>query len=212
MSRSKLLLWIVAAASALLMVALALLAGVLLVHLRMRPVGSGDGAQALPSPHTQAAAACAVERSAPFAFRSAEARDTLRVRIQGDPCSQARLEIAVQGPDGAELYRYQAPFPPHLGAEEARHPLPEAAAGFADEVLANAGIAGSTDQLPPWPDALAYYAAHKDALKLDEPAYEALRRVHRPLLWHATGAETWRSVVYDPQSHAGKVILSGGAP
>jgi hypothetical protein len=154
---------------------------------------------------------CDVERSAPVAFTRMQAQDTLHVTIQGAPCAKARVVITVQGPDGAELYRYEAPFPPHLGAEEARRPLPEAAASFADAVLANAGIAGSTDQLPPWRDAAAYYSTHKDALKLDEAGYEALRRVKRPILWHATGAETWRSVVYDPETRRGRVILAGGS-
>lgn len=203
---------LLASASALLMavLALALVAFALYV---LRHDDSRTPRTETPASSTSddAGAGCKVRRSGPLAFRSEGAQDTLHVSIEGTPCTQARLSIIVQAPDGAVLYRYDAPFPSHLTAEEARKPLPQAAEAFAASVFANAGIAGTTDALPPWADATAYYAEHQDAMKIDRAAYEALRRVKRPIFWHATGAETWRSVVYDPQTQKGRVILAGGA-
>ncbi|HKI99441.1 MAG TPA: hypothetical protein VKB51_13295 [bacterium] len=177
---------------------------------RAEPATPSVAPGSAPGTAVPSGAACDVQRSAPLAFRSAKPDDTLRVTIQGAPCARAKLSIVVRDPSGAELYRYEAPFAPHLNAQLAKEPLSQAAEAFAESVLANAGIAGTTDQLPPWLDAQAYYSEHRDALKVDEVIYEALRKVRRPILWHATGAETWRSVVYDPQTRSGLVILAGG--
>lgn len=203
-------LWLLLASASALLMALAT-AWLLFTLVSVLRQGSPAHSPAATGAREATGAACTVQRSAPLAFRSAASHDTLRVRIEGAPCAQARLTIVLQGPDGAELYRYEAPFPPHLTAEEAAKPLPQAAEDFAASVIANAGIAGTTDALPPWDDAVAYYAEHRDAIRIDQATYQALRRVRRPIFWHATGSETWRSVVYDPQRHRGRVILAGGA-
>ncbi len=200
-----------AAASAGLALLSLLVFGAVLYQVHRRPAPPPAGTGGDPPPGADAPGPpCAVERSGPLAFRSAQPGDTLHVSVQGDPCWKALLRIRVVAPDGAELYRYEAPFKPHVATDWRDPRLDRAAESFADEVLANAGLVGSTAALPPWGDAQEYYAAHGNAIRVERLAYEALRADQRPILWHRTGRESWRSVVYDPQTHAARVILEGG--
>ena len=207
MPHSKRLLRFAAAASAVLMVAIALLAAAVVYRARSgaSPAGVASDAPVGALPR------CTVERSGPVAFSGLARGDVLHVSIEGDPCWQGALHLRVEADDGAVLYRYDAPFKPHVARPWNDPRLDDAAADFAEQVLANASIAGTTAELPPWADAAVYYGEHHDGIQVDRAGYEALRRVQQPILWHATGAETWRSVVYDPVAHEARVILAGGS-
>ena len=208
---SERLIWTAAAVSAALALASVLAIGAVLYQAHRRPAPPAAGTGGDPPPGADAPGPpCDLERSGPVAFRNAEPGDTLRVSVQGDPCWKAVLRIRVVAPDGAEHYRYEAPFKPHVALDWRDPHLERAAAAFADEAVANAGLVGSTAALPPWGDAQEYYAAHGNAIRVERSAYEALRADRRPILWHRTGRESWRSVIYDPQTRAARVILEGG--
>jgi hypothetical protein len=211
MPEPKPLLRYAAAASALLMVVIALLAGAIAYQV-FWPHPAGSGSAAAPgaaaggsAPAAGGAAGCLVERSGTSPFRAIGARDTLHVRIAGDSCARAHLRIHVESEDGTLLYAFEGDFAPPA----AQGPPREAAEAFADEVLASAGAAGTTAELAPWEDALAYYADQPRAVIVDRATYDALRASRRPILWHATPDGHWRAVIYDPQTQTARVILAG---
>ena len=177
------------------------------------PVVAAPAPAAAPTPpgHVPGPeAGCVVERSGPLAFRGSDTRDVVRVSILGRTCAEATLHIVLASAEGAELYRFEVALRSALAARASEAELLQAAEVFAQEAFDNAGIAGSTAELPSWSDALTYYAGHPEALKIKRPAYEALRRQHRPVFWHATGPESWRSVVYDPATGTARIIVAVG--
>jgi hypothetical protein len=163
-----------------------------------------------PPPTDAPQLACSVQRSAPFAFRGAEARETLRVSIRGEPCGTATLRLWIEDARGNILYGYTAPFAQLVTIHPIDPALARAAAGFADDVVANAAIAGTTGQLPRWEAAQVFYGREPGAIKVPREVYDALRARDWPLLWHAIGPERWRLVVYDVELFQPRVVLEGG--
>lgn len=163
----------------------------------------------LAFPAWGAESGCAVERTAWVAFQSAQARDQLLVRVEGDPCHQAQLTIAIKADDGRELYLYEGELLDHLPFVVYEPDLQPLVTYFAEKIIRD-GFIRTTRDLPPWEPVEIYYEHTNDIIIIPEQDYVRLRANPQPIFWHAAGDATWVHVIYNPVAAYGQIILRGG--
>ncbi len=153
--------------------------------------------------------ACDLAKEQPIAFTSSTAKDTIKVRINGDTCDDADVRIMIVDAHQQTVYDYTDQLRnllPYAIRDPELHPLLES---FAEKILAEAGHR-STQLLPPYTSSESYYANTNDFVIIPSADYEALRHRNIPMVWHVTGDSSWVHVVYDPKQHASRVIMRGG--
>lgn len=152
--------------------------------------------------------ACELQKSRAVSFRNTAAKDVLEVIVGPGPCLTATLTIAIRSDAGRLLYLYQQNFEQHVVHTD-QDPLHLQAVPFVDRMLAE-GV-GTSATLPPWQAPDAYEAEHMAMVLIDRAAYERLRRSPRPLFWHPTYHEGWRSVVWDQAAGKAITVVEGGS-
>ena len=165
-------------------------------------VALGVGLAAVPGP------SCQVQKARAVNFREPDSKDKLEVTVGPGPCATAMLTIAIRSDAGRLLYLYQQNFEQHVVHTD-QDPLHLQAVPFVDRMLAE-GV-GTSATLPPWQAPDAYEAEHMAMVLIDRAAYERLRRSPRPLFWHPTYHEGWRSVVWDQAAGKAITVVEGGS-
>lgn len=149
-----------------------------------------------------------MQKARAVSFRAPVSKDKLEVTVGPGPCATATLTIAIRSDAGRLLYLYQQNFEQHVVHTD-QDPLHLQAVPFVDRMLAE-GV-GTSATLPPWQAPDAYEAEHMAMVLIDRAAYERLRRSPRPLFWHPTYHEGWRSVVWDQAAGKAITVVEGGS-
>jgi len=166
-------------------------------------VSTGSFAQSInPQP-------CHIERSKMVTFTGEDLTDLLKVRVSGDPCSQAKVVIELLAADGSDVYRYEGNFIEHMPFLIYEPELNKLVEFFVDKVIQSA-VLRKTNELPAYTGVESFYDATNDFVVITIDEYERLRTLPQPLLWHVTGESSWVHVVYNPATQLSQVIMRGG--
>ncbi len=152
---------------------------------------------------------CHIERSKMVAYTGEELSDLLKVRVSGDPCSQAKVVIELKAADGSDLYHYEGNFIEHMPFLIYEPELNALVEFFVNKVIQSA-VLRKTNELPAYTGVESFYEATNDFVVITIDEYERLRSLPQPLLWHATGESSWVHVVYNPATQLSQVIMRGG--
>ncbi len=147
----------------------------------------------------------AVSRTLPFT--SAASRDRLTVSISRGPCVSAKLSIVVVSSRGNVLYRYVAPFKQHVATDWDSPDLVKDAHRFVEDTASHALV--PRDELPkPKPPGQAEDTDPE--LKVPADVYQRLISSGQPMIEHDTYYEGGRYVMFDPTTHAARVVAVWG--
>lgn len=154
---------------------------------------------------------CKETKSVQVDYSDARELDTLTVKVEGNPCSDAAVTIQVVRPDNKVVYEYQGFFVEHIPWLIHEPNLRPLVAFFVEKVLGVA-MAQSTADLQPYTGVETFYENTNNFVIIPLDEYESLR-THAdplPLLWHATGDSSWLHAIYDPEQQGSRIIMRGG--
>ncbi|BFM18356.1 hypothetical protein R50073_45390 [Maricurvus nonylphenolicus] len=158
---------------------------------------------------TASASECDLTQERNIAFSAPEAKDTLRVHIYGDSCSESEVDIVVINAKQQLLYQYTGKLAKLMPYKLHEPELSQVVVAFAEQLL-NVANSRSTKFLPRYTNVDDFYEATNDFVVISTAEYEALRQQDKPIIWHATGDSSWVHLVYDPKRQASRVIMRGG--
>lgn len=153
--------------------------------------------------------ACNIEKTRAIAFSSSGPTDTFKIQIVGIPCYEATLSISVTNSKGVKVYKYEAPFKPHIPVDWEDPDLDRIADSFATYTLEKSYWGQSTD-LPVWEYPTVFYDKNSTSVVVTQEQYEKYRKHITPVLWHHIHYEGWRHIVYDRKAESAVVVLEGG--
>lgn len=153
--------------------------------------------------------ACNLTQERSIAFSAPEAKDTLRVHIYGESCSEAEVDIVVVNDKHQLLYQYTGELTKLMPYKLYEPELSQVVVAFAEQLL-NVANSRSTKFLPRYTNVDEFYEATNDFVVISTAEYESLRQQDKPIIWHATGDSSWVHLVYDPKQQTSRVIMRGG--
>lgn len=142
-------------------------------------------------------------------FSNKDNKDILAVKVKGNPCSDAKVDISITSPEGKTLYQYSGDFILHMPYIIYEPELNKLVDFFVNKVVSEA-VRRSTGDLPAYTNVEEFYDATNDFVVVPIEKYRSIRQRNIPILWHATGDSTWVHVVFDKQQSQGQVIMRGG--
>ncbi len=151
---------------------------------------------------------CNIIKNKKIAFTSSQATDTLQMSIVGKPCYDGILEIKITRKDGLEVYKYKAPFKPHIavGWDDVEE---KDAEELIKRTLNREGYLNSRE-LPSYEPSEKFYEKHYNVVTIPKEQYEKLRKQSTPLFSHSTNYESWVYLVYDDVTGKVIIIMKGG--
>lgn len=152
--------------------------------------------------------ACHVQRSAPVAFSSPKAHDTLSISVHGTPCYKGAAIITIKSKAGSVLYRHEQPFKDLTATQWNDPELGYDAESFVKWTIEK-GM-NIVSELPAWAEPEAFYEENGTSIKVSREEYERLRALKQPIFYHQTYYEGGRHLLYDPTMKKAVVVLEGG--
>lgn len=155
------------------------------------------------------ASRCDYAQQTAIAYTSEAATDQLIVRVSGDTCELADIEILVANQQNTVLYQYSSSLREQLPFALEGEELVAFVPVYVERLLSESSRR-STQDLLPYSNPEDFYAASNDFVVIDPGSYEALRHQQRNVVWHTTGDSSWVNLVYDGTSGKSRVIMRGG--
>lgn len=152
---------------------------------------------------------CDVSAVTLIPFSSDDATDRLSVAISGSPCYEASLVVSITTNDGRSVYRYEAPFKPHVATQWDYPGLAEVAQSLVNRFLDDISFSRTRD-LPEWLPKDDYYEANYQEVQVDRAYYEELREQDWPVYTHLIHYEGWKVIAYDRNKGRTVVVSEGG--
>lgn len=146
-------------------------------------------------------------RNAPLT--SEAGTDLLELTISGDPCYEAILVLSIATKEGNQLYRYEAPFKPHVDTHWEDPGLSEDAERLLRRFLDHTSFS-KTSELPKWMPKDDYYETNYQELQVDRSYYEMLLTQDWYVYTHLVHYEGWRVIAFDRQDRKIVVVSEGG--
>ena len=136
-------------------------------------------------------------------FSSPNADDTLSVSVSGNPCYDGRFRVAIRNSNDQLLYEYETTIRSLTAPLDSDEALQDFARSLIKSTIDRA-FSHSSSSLP---DHNA--VPSREAVVVSQLLYESIRERALPIFSHPAAEESWHVVVYDPESAAAIVILTG---